>query len=301
MILFYHRKQKGSDQMHMAEAKLQETKKHGSTLFPFNIYPCTIPGDFPSVPLHWQKSAEIIYVKKGSGQVQIEMDMLQVAEGDIIVLPPGTLHALRELPGNVMEYENIIFDVEFLGGGAADVCAKEFLVPFAAGRLLLAGIVRVEEPGYEKLSACLKEAEELCETRERGYELGVKAAMLRFLFLLLYVRPEVPKPDSDNTERLKKVVAIVDREYMNSLSVEHMAKECGCSSSHFMRWFKKMTGMSFGIYLSEKRLAAAAELLRQTDEKIVNIAENVGYENLSNFNRQFKSRYGMTPRQYRGC
>lgn len=46
---------------------LQELKQHGSRLFPFNIYPCTIPGDFPTVALHWQKSMEVIYVKKGCG------------------------------------------------------------------------------------------------------------------------------------------------------------------------------------------------------------------------------------------
>ena len=46
-------------------AYLQETKRHGSVLFPFNIYPCTIPRDFPSVALHWHKSMELIYVKKG--------------------------------------------------------------------------------------------------------------------------------------------------------------------------------------------------------------------------------------------
>lgn len=35
---------------------LQETKQHGAVRFPFNIYPCTIPGDFPQVALHWQDS-----------------------------------------------------------------------------------------------------------------------------------------------------------------------------------------------------------------------------------------------------
>ena len=43
----------------------QEKKQHGSVLYPFNIYLCTIPLDFPSVSLHWQKSMEIIYIKKG--------------------------------------------------------------------------------------------------------------------------------------------------------------------------------------------------------------------------------------------
>ena len=44
-------------------AEYQETKQHGSRLFPFNIYPCTIPLDFPVVSLHWHKEMELIYVK----------------------------------------------------------------------------------------------------------------------------------------------------------------------------------------------------------------------------------------------
>ena len=73
----------------------------------------------------------------------------------------------------------------------------------------------------------------------------------------------------------------------------------GWSSSHFMRWFKKMTGDSFTSYVNDRRLAEAAEALRQTDDKILTIAQDAGFMNLSNFNRQFKKRYGVTPREYR--
>ena len=62
-----------------------------------------------------------------------------------------------------------------------------------------------------------------------------------------------------------------------------------------------MTGSSFTAYLNGRRLAAAAELLRQSGDSILYIAGEVGFENLSNFNRQFKARYGVTPREYRCC
>ena len=74
--------------------KYQEKKQHGSRLFPFNIYPCTIPLDFPSVSLHWHKDMELIYVKKGAGEIQIETTLFLGKPGDIFVVPPGTLHAL---------------------------------------------------------------------------------------------------------------------------------------------------------------------------------------------------------------
>ena len=53
------------------QASLQETKQHGAVRFPFNLYPCTIPGDFPQVALHWQESMELVFVKRGAGLVQV--------------------------------------------------------------------------------------------------------------------------------------------------------------------------------------------------------------------------------------
>lgn len=278
----------------------QETKKHGSTMFPFNIYPCTIPGDFPSVALHWHKSMEIIFVKKGTGRIQTGRNMQEARSGDIFVMPPGTLHAIYAAAGYNMEYENIIFEVEFLGGGAADVCDKEYLVPLASGQLLQPAVFSPVDAGYKQISACLRRAEELCSARERGYELGVKAALLELLLYLLRMCPEAPERDTPDMERLKRVLQRIEQDYAKPLTVPDMAAVCGCSSSHFMRWFKRMTGTSPLAYLNERRLAAAAENLRETDDKILVIAENAGFENLSNFNRQFKKRYGVTPRAYRG-
>ena len=95
---------------------LRETKQHGAAWFPFNIYPCTIPQDFPQVALHWQDSMELVFVKKGRGIVQAGLTTYTAEAGDVYVFAPGVLHALRQLPGEVMEYENIIFDLELLGG-----------------------------------------------------------------------------------------------------------------------------------------------------------------------------------------
>ena len=71
------------------------------------------------------------------------------------------------------------------------------------------------------------------------------------------------------------------------------------SASHFMRWFRQMTGQSFIAFLNEYRLNTAAETLRTTDETVLTIASRCGFENLSYFNRAFKAHFGMTPRDYR--
>lgn len=279
--------------------KYQEQKQHGSKLFPFNIYPCTIPLDFPSVSLHWHKDMELIYIKKGKGEIQIETTLFVGKPGDIFVVPPGTLHALRKTKGFSMEYENIIFEMDFLGAGAADLCAGEFLVPLAAGKLLPPVCVQEGEEGYDALKQCLSQMESLCESKEKGYELGVKAAVLQMLFLLIRKYPRVKEVSSPDRERLKEVLQQIEKNISENLTVTEMAGFCGWSDSHFMRWFKKMTGLSFISYVNEKRLALAAEALKRSDDKILSISQDAGFTNLSNFNRQFKSRYGVTPKAYR--
>ena len=78
-----------------------------------------------------------------------------------------------------------------------------------------------------------------------------------------------------------------------------MAKSCRLGESHFLRWFQQKTGDSFASYINDRRLANAAEALRRTDDKILSVSQDAGFTNLSNFNRQFKKRYGITPKEYR--
>lgn len=277
---------------------LQEKKKHGAVRFPFNIYPCTIPGDFPQVALHWHDSMELIFVKKGRGIIQMGVTVCQAQEGDIFIFSPGTLHALRQKEGSSMEYENIIFDLDLLGG-TGDLCAEKYFLPLQSGRLELSGILDKKDVCYPEAAACLREAEDANRTKVPGYELLIKGALFRFLAILIAQGKQIPSSETTDTIRLKQLLQWISVNYGTKLQVADAANICQCSSSHFMRWFKKMTGQRFTAFLNEYRLNTAAEALRTTEDTILSISEKCGFENLSYFNRVFKTRYLMTPREYR--
>lgn len=280
------------------EAPLQEHKRHGALRFPFTIYPCTIPGDFLQVALHWQDSMELIYVKKGRGIVQVGMTPYEARAGEIYLLAPGTLHALRRAEGCTMEYENFIFDTELLGGNG-DVCAERYLLPLQSGRLPLPARLVPGEPVYPQAAACLREAELANRDRPTGYELTIKGALLRFLALVLARGGAEPLPDTRDTRRMKTLLQWLQNRDPAPVAVAEAAAVCGCSPAHFMRWFKQMTGQGFTAFCNEQRLNTAAEALRAGDDAILEIAERSGFDNLSYFNRLFKQRFGMTPRDYR--
>ena len=274
-------------------------KVHENALFPFCFHSYKIPEDFVSLPLHRQDTMELLFIRQGSGLAQVGLHVLEARAGDIFVLPPGTLHGLRQNREKRMEYVNYLFPLSMLGGGD-DICAQKYLLPLQSGRLALPARLSLEDAGYAPAAACLTEAEELYRTRRMGFELGIKGAMLRFLAMVLALQnlPSV-LPYGGDDRRLQALLQRVEDDCASPFPVAQAAALCGCSTSHFMRWFKRMTGTSFAAYLNERRLATAAELLRTSDDTVLSIAGQVGFENLSNFNRQFKARYGMTPRQYR--
>ena len=279
-------------------AALYENKQHGEKWFPFDIYPCTIPKDFPQVALHWQNSMELVCVKKGTGMVYVDLDPFTARAGDIFVFVPGMLHSLSQYPGEAMEYENIIFDVELLGG-SSDLCYQRYLLPLQSGRLPLPSRLAPGHPCYDIALEHLRRLENVNRERMLGYELQVKGLLLSLLSLLVSQSDGVPPSDNTDTRRLKTILQYVTMHYTETLPVAEAAAVCQCSPSHFMRWFKQMTGQGFTEYLNAYRLNTAAELLRTTDDTVLAVAEQTGFKNLSYFNRAFKTHYGLTPKEYR--
>lgn len=279
-------------------ASLQENKRHGEKWFPFDIYPCTIPKDFPQVALHWQNSVELVFVKRGMGTVQVGLESVRAMAGDIFVFAPGVLHGLGQIPGETMEYENIFFEVDLLGG-SGDLCYRRYLLPLQSGRLSLPHRLTQVHPCYCAALECLRRLETVNRDRVLGYELQIKGLLLCLLSALVAQSDGLPPRENGDTRRLKAVLQYVTAHFADNLPVAEAAAVCQCSPSHFMRWFKQMTGQRFTEYLNIYRLNAAAEALRTTDDTVLTVAERCGFKNLSYFNRAFKASFGLTPREYR--
>ena len=124
-------------------AYLQETKRHGSVLFPFNIYPCTIPRDFPSVALHWHKSMELVYVKKGAGQVQAGMRWMDAAAQ----WDAGTSLKPAAAAGAVMQGSSRTHSIRQLTAR----CSRFFMVVLTPFCRSSAVTVRISLPLYQNL------------------------------------------------------------------------------------------------------------------------------------------------------
>ncbi|WP_206952779.1 helix-turn-helix transcriptional regulator [Trinickia acidisoli] len=84
------------------------------------------------------------------------------------------------------------------------------------------------------------------------------------------------------------------------LGVQRLAEHAGLSPYHFLRTFERATGVTPHQYVLRVRLRIAAQRLADAPDKIVDVALDCGFADLSNFNRAFRAEFGVTPRAYRG-
>jgi AraC-like DNA-binding protein len=106
------------------------------------------------------------------------------------------------------------------------------------------------------------------------------------------------KQDERMKQLIDKVMALLHEKYMEDISLDYCADHVKLSPPILSKVFKDIVGLNFIDYLTNIRLTKAKELLINTDMKINEIAETIGYKN-SYFNRLFKKHEGYTPGQFR--
>ena len=278
----------------------QEKKQIVDAAFPYNTYICSIPLDFDKVPLHWHDEMEIIYIKKGHGYVTVDFKQYKVSGSTIVLILPGQLHSIEQYDNLSMEYENIMFNVNMLLPRTDDTSSLGFLRPFIKGQISVPTVFSIISPHYEAISACIDACDEICKTKPEGYDLYIKGKLFEFFYILSNrCRTEKNPKITKSLDKMKLILTYIENNYMHKISVSDVAESIDFSESHFMRYFKETMGTSFVDYLREYRLTMAARLLLKSDATILSVAEEVGFDNLSYFNRAFKKHYGVTPSQYR--
>jgi AraC-like DNA-binding protein len=107
------------------------------------------------------------------------------------------------------------------------------------------------------------------------------------------------KQQQTNLEKAESMACFVARNYTSRIQIKDIAECVGLHPDYAATLFRKTFGTTLNVLITRHRIAHAQRQLVTTDEQVVNIAHDSGFESLSRFNKAFKQLAGMTPRQYR--
>lgn len=280
--------------------KRKEIIAHNEATFPFSIYNCEIPKLFVEVSTHWHDEMEIIYIRKGSGIVTVDLESMVLQAPAAVFILPGQMHSIRQHAGHTMEYINIIFDPKILSSGNSNLFDQQYLDPLFRGQIRIPSFLVKEMECFDELIQLLQFFDAKLE-KVPGYPL----LFLSQLYLLCYkLQQWFPYNNElavkrEALDRIKPVLSFVHQNYTEPIRICDAAARIDFSEGHFMRFFKEIMGVSFVTYLKDYRLTKAEEMIRNTNFSILEIAQENGFQNFSYFIRAFKDKYKKTPLKYR--
>jgi AraC-like DNA-binding protein len=157
---------------------------------------------------------------------------------------------------------------------------------------------------YADISSVLREIFTELRDEKAGYRDVVRSLCI-VLFARLHRRfrnsggPRSIAPRPDLLDRLLPALQHTGRRYDAPISLDKLAVVCHMSRRAFTNAFRAALGLSPMQYLNRLRLSMAAARLRTTDEAVSMIALDCGFATLSSFNRLFRQRMKVSPREWR--
>ena len=246
---------------------------------------------------HYHEFDKIVIFLSGTASYIVEGRSYFLQPWDVLLVSHHLIHKPVIDPNDPYERVVIYLDPGFIRSHStkdADLSAC-----FRLARRRQFALMRPEGEEREILKALVAELERALADKGFGCEL---LARTRFLQLMIHLNRAMDRDHTDRDEqasrhdpKIERALSYINENLSEELSVETLAGQVYVSKYHFMRRFKEMTGCSVHQYITQKRLLAAARLLR-TGVSAQNACARCGFQDYSTFQRAFRRQFGMTPR-----
>jgi AraC-like DNA-binding protein len=256
---------------------------------------------YRTVRWHFHPEYEMHLIVATTGKMFVGDHISSFAPGNLVLLGPNLPHNwVSDVPeGETVEQRNLIlqFGQEFVTH-----CMESF-PEWRQVEALLAASRRGVLFGAQTSAAIQPLFTELLTAR------GLRRLMLFMSMLEMLVNAEDSEllaspayqadPSGFAATRINHALSYIGKNLASELRESDLAQLAGQSVSAFSRYFRRHTGMPFVQYVNRMRINLACQLLMDDALSVTDICYKVGFNNLSNFNRQFLVAKGMAPSKFR--
>ncbi len=252
---------------------------------------------------HWHDDLEFIQIQRGQMNYMVNGQNVTLKEGDGIFINSRQLHH-----GYSMERQECVFLCVLLHPDllcANDFFTSTFVLPFLYQQDFSYHLLSADCPDENRILNHIREIYEhytaLPETKKEMNSFFIQSHFFQLfeaLYGISHITPEGTHP-STQLDTLKAMVGHIQHHYADKITLDDIASSGHCCKSKCSALFHRYLKKSPNQYLMEYRLNKSIELLLNTDESILEIAFQTGFQGSSYFCEAFRKNYAISPRQFR--
>ena len=245
------------------------------------IVECKKPTHFPP---HIHEAVEMVYIVKGTLELGVGQELYHMEKGDFEIVFPNLIHHYQVFQSGDNKALYMLVSPKLIPNYMEEMQEKCPASPVVLKECLHKDIV--------------KTVKALVDVEKDNVRLI--QAYVQMIFAHVFSGMDMVSKETVGSEDLVyKSVEYVAKNFRKNFSLEQMAFDLGVSKYILSRVFSKTFHCNFAGYVNGVRLNYAISMLEGTKESITNICYDCGFESQRTFNRVFKNRYRMTPREYR--
>jgi AraC-like DNA-binding protein len=257
---------------------------------------------FIAFPEHTHDYVEIVYMCAGETRHTVNGKPITLRRGELLMLGPNARQSI-EAAGERDIAVNFIVRPAFFSGtlpflGEEETPLRRFVLRCLTGEneagCLLFHVAEVL-PIQNLIENLLYTVMEDTPNKR-----GILQMTMGLLFAQLMNHTDALQFETQEQNALIGVLRYIEEHYRDG-SLTEIAARLHYELPSLSRLIRQRTGKNYTELLQEKRLSQAAWLLRNTGRRVDEIANSVGYENVSYFHRLFAARFGLSPKKYRDC
>lgn len=276
--------------------KLKQDVTHGTWDYPFQVHHTQLTNGLDLYP-HVHDELEITCITQGGGIFSINNHSYHVKKGDLLIIPPDSIHLARPAEYTPASFDSIVFSPYCFCISENNRIYSKYIAPILNRHLFFPEHLDRSEAWHEEVwelameirqNSLLTDGELLCQSS---------------LFKLWYLLFQHCLTGNSNFDmrslRLKDSIDYMHAHFSEYITITDLASIANMSEGHFSRTFKEYMKVSPLDYLIQIRINESAKLLQKSDLLIGEIALSCGFNDLSYFGKCFKKEKNCTPREYR--
>jgi AraC-like DNA-binding protein len=295
----------------MGEERIVPVTEEKQALFSYGKlgFPCEIFHDDinkfheGNINWHWQRELEFSYIYKGCVELYVLEERHIIKEGEGYVIFPDCMHRITKIFNEEGLYDTTYVDPDFIFGKQTYILFQKYYLSLC--NIINNGVIffSIKETWGAKLVEELKNITYLLEETPPYYEIEVNRKLLNIWKIILEnTEDKNMRKISINTNvesAIKKMIYFIQANYAGKIYLDDIAHSANIEKGECCRLFKTYLYTTPIKYLMEYRIEQSISMLLDGNDKITEIAMDVGFNSINHYIDTFKKITGTTPYKYK--